>query len=176
MSDVRTLHSSKAEAARYAEPQQAAFALVTDVAAMPLVTAFNAGTPEYPDRSATLFVQVDALANTGGVHLSGPGLLQAVQLDATGVTPLSRTLDHVGPLCRSVNDAAILLDVLRGTTPRPEATPRADALTLGVLRGTWFERVDPAVASAPLVATLVDVTGLIIYFTIAFHILHGTLL
>ena len=37
-------------------------------------------------------------------------------------------------------------------------------------------RVDPAVASAPLVATLVDVTGLIIYFTIAFHILHGTLL
>ena len=37
-------------------------------------------------------------------------------------------------------------------------------------------RFDPAVASAPLVATLVDVTGLVIYFTIAFQILHGTLL
>jgi magnesium transporter len=35
---------------------------------------------------------------------------------------------------------------------------------------------DPAVASAPFVATLVDVTGLVIYFTIAFLILHGTLL
>ena len=35
---------------------------------------------------------------------------------------------------------------------------------------------DPAVASAPFVATLVDVTGLVIYFTIAYQILHGTLL
>jgi magnesium transporter len=36
--------------------------------------------------------------------------------------------------------------------------------------------LDPAVASAPFVATLVDVTGLIIYFTVAFLILQGTLL
>jgi magnesium transporter len=35
---------------------------------------------------------------------------------------------------------------------------------------------DPAVASAPFVATLVDVTGLVIYFSVAFVILHGTLL
>ena len=35
---------------------------------------------------------------------------------------------------------------------------------------------DPAVSSAPFIATLVDVTGLIIYFTIAFLILKGTLL
>jgi magnesium transporter len=31
-------------------------------------------------------------------------------------------------------------------------------------------------ASAPLVATLVDVTGLVIYFTVALAILRGTLL
>ena len=37
-------------------------------------------------------------------------------------------------------------------------------------------RFDPAVVSAPLVATLVDVTGLVIYFTIAFQLLKGTLL
>ncbi len=36
--------------------------------------------------------------------------------------------------------------------------------------------LDPAVASAPFVATLVDVTGLVIYFTIALFILRGTLL
>jgi len=35
---------------------------------------------------------------------------------------------------------------------------------------------DPASASAPLVATLVDVTGLVIYFSIASVILHGALL
>ncbi|HEU4799122.1 MAG TPA: magnesium transporter [Gemmatimonadales bacterium] len=36
--------------------------------------------------------------------------------------------------------------------------------------------LDPATASAPFVATLVDVTGIIIYFTIASFFLHGTLL
>jgi magnesium transporter len=35
---------------------------------------------------------------------------------------------------------------------------------------------DPAASSAPFVATLVDVTGLIIYFTVAYVIMHGKLL
>jgi magnesium transporter len=37
-------------------------------------------------------------------------------------------------------------------------------------------KLDPATSSAPLVATLVDVTGLIIYFTFAAIILKGTIL
>lgn len=37
-------------------------------------------------------------------------------------------------------------------------------------------KLDPATSSAPLVATLVDVTGLVIYFSIAAIILKGTLL
>ena len=37
-------------------------------------------------------------------------------------------------------------------------------------------KLDPATASAPLVATLVDVTGLVIYFTVASTLLRGTLL
>lgn len=37
-------------------------------------------------------------------------------------------------------------------------------------------RFDPASASAPFVATLVDVTGLSIYFTVAYLVLRGTLL
>jgi magnesium transporter len=36
--------------------------------------------------------------------------------------------------------------------------------------------LDPAASSAPFVATLVDVTGLVIYFTIAAFVLKGTLL
>ena len=35
---------------------------------------------------------------------------------------------------------------------------------------------DPATSSAPFVATLVDVTGLVIYFSVALVVLRGTLL
>jgi magnesium transporter len=35
---------------------------------------------------------------------------------------------------------------------------------------------DPAASSTPFVATLVDVTGLLIYFSVAFLLLSGTLL
>ena len=42
-----------------------------------------------------------------------------------------------------------------------------------VLRKLGF---DPATSSAPFVATLVDVTGLVIYFGVAMVILRGTLL
>jgi magnesium transporter len=53
---------------------------------------------------------------------------------------------------------------------------------LGTLAGSMLPMllqrlgVDPASASAPFVATLVDVTGLIIYFTVASVLLAGTLL
>jgi len=52
----------------------------------------------------------------------------------------------------------------------------------GTLSGSMLPLVlkklgaDPAASSAPFVATLVDVTGLVIYFSVAFLILRGTLL
>jgi magnesium transporter len=52
----------------------------------------------------------------------------------------------------------------------------------GTLSGSMLPMIlkrlgaDPAVSSAPFVATLVDVTGLVIYFTVAFMLLSGTLL
>jgi magnesium transporter len=55
-------------------------------------------------------------------------------------------------------------------------------VTFGSLTGSMLPfllrrlRFDPASASAPFVATLVDVTGLVIYFSVAFLILRGTLL
>ena len=55
-------------------------------------------------------------------------------------------------------------------------------VTFGTLSGAMLpfllKRVgfDPASASAPFVATLVDVTGLVIYFSVAVVVLHGTLL
>ncbi|HEU4342039.1 MAG TPA: magnesium transporter [Candidatus Binatia bacterium] len=49
----------------------------------------------------------------------------------------------------------------------------AGSLLPFVLRALGF---DPASASAPFVATLVDVTGLVIYFSVAVIVLRGTLL
>lgn len=55
-------------------------------------------------------------------------------------------------------------------------------VTFGSLSGSMLPFIlkrigfDPASASAPFVATLVDVTGLVIYFGVAAVILHGTLL
>jgi magnesium transporter len=55
-------------------------------------------------------------------------------------------------------------------------------VTFGTLAGSMLPfllkrlGLDPAAASAPFVATLVDVTGLIIYFTMALLLLRGTLL
>ncbi len=55
-------------------------------------------------------------------------------------------------------------------------------VTFGSMAGSMLPFVlkrlgfDPASASAPFVATLVDVTGLIIYFTVASALLRGTLL
>ena len=55
-------------------------------------------------------------------------------------------------------------------------------VTFGSLTGSMLPFLlkrlgfDPASASAPFVATLVDVTGLVIYFTVALTVLRGTLL
>lgn len=55
-------------------------------------------------------------------------------------------------------------------------------VTFGSMSGSMLPfllqrlRLDPATASAPFVATLVDVTGLVIYFSVALLILSGTLL
>jgi magnesium transporter len=55
-------------------------------------------------------------------------------------------------------------------------------VTFGTMVGSMlpflFRRIgfDPASASAPFVATLVDVTGLVIYFTVALVVLHGVVL
>ena len=49
---------------------------------------------------------------------------------------------------------------------------------IGAMLPFFFRRIgfDPASASAPFVATLVDVTGLVIYFSVAATVLRGTLL
>jgi aspartyl-tRNA(Asn)/glutamyl-tRNA(Gln) amidotransferase subunit A len=73
-----------------------------------------------------------------------------------GVTSLSWSLDHVGPLTRTVADAAVCLNALAGHDPRDPGSadePVMDyttalgsgvkGLRLGVPRNYYFDRVDP---------------------------------
>jgi alpha-D-ribose 1-methylphosphonate 5-triphosphate synthase subunit PhnH len=53
--------------------EDAAYSVISDAARMPPLAGFAQGTPEYPDRSATLVVQVRELKSAGW-KLEGPGI------------------------------------------------------------------------------------------------------
>lgn len=76
-----------------------------------------------------------------------------------GCFPEAWTLDHVGPMARSVKDAAIMLDAISGHDPRDPgslnlpATTTADSLrsscegmTIGVVEEFYFSNVDDEIA------------------------------
>ncbi|NEV89643.1 amidase [Streptomyces tendae] len=78
-----------------------------------------------------------------------------------GVTSLSWSLDHVGPITRTVEDAALVLAALAGHDPRDPASLPAPAtryrppagtdltgLRVGVPRNYYFDHVDPEVETA----------------------------
>ncbi|KAG1374758.1 hypothetical protein G6F59_018383 [Rhizopus arrhizus] len=85
-----------------------------------------------------------------------------------GITDLNKTV-------KGFQESMASDQVLRGAA-------LVGLVTFGSLSGSMLPFIlkrlgfDPASASAPFVATLVDVTGLVIYFSIAAMILHGTLL
>ena len=70
------------------------------------------------------------------------------EIPVAGVVPLSTTMDHVGPLCRSVEDAGILFDVLRGGQAPTRQPRQIKGLRVGVLRGYFTTLLDPQVADA----------------------------
>jgi len=67
------------------EPDRARFAVAADPREMPGLEAFDAGSDEYPDRSATVIVQVESLEMGAGMRLSGPGIDGEARLDASGL-------------------------------------------------------------------------------------------
>jgi len=67
-------------------PQDAAFALGS-WPALGLLTAYPQGTPEYPDRSATLIVECPDLRNAG-TRLTGPGIETEAWLSLPDVAAL----------------------------------------------------------------------------------------
>ncbi|MCK0210098.1 phosphonate C-P lyase system protein PhnH [Starkeya koreensis] len=65
-----------------ADPAEARFALIAEPMAMPDFAVFAQGTPEYPDASATLIVQVEHFTG-GGLLLEGPGIEARASFGAT---------------------------------------------------------------------------------------------
>lgn len=71
------------------------------------------------------------------------------EVSCEGVVPLCRSLDHVGPLTRTVSDARLLLHVMRGDSGSsavrlPTSAP-LETITLGIPRGYFFDLVDDEV-------------------------------
>ena len=78
-----------------------------------------------------------------------------------GVIPMAWTLDHVGPMCKTVEDAALMLQAIAGydpldptsaNEPVPDYTRAIDMNTkrmrVGVARAPFFENLNPEVAKA----------------------------
>ena len=69
------------------------------------------------------------------------------EIPLDGVVPLSTSMDHVGPLCRSVEDAGIVYDALRGVPAGRRTAREMSGMKIGVLRGYFLAMLDPQVAS-----------------------------
>jgi Asp-tRNA(Asn)/Glu-tRNA(Gln) amidotransferase A subunit family amidase len=110
-----------------------------------------------------------ALGSDTGGSIRIPAALSGVvglkptygRISLRGAAPLSWTLDHAGPLTRSVEDAALLLKILAGYDPGDPASvsrPVDDyaaalagdirGLRVGVPREFFFEGLDPGVERA----------------------------
>jgi aspartyl-tRNA(Asn)/glutamyl-tRNA(Gln) amidotransferase subunit A len=67
------------------------------------------------------------------------------RLNKTGVYPLSRTLDDIGPIARTVEDCALADALLRGLTPLPLVPTPAKALRIVVPKNVVFDDAEPEV-------------------------------
>jgi len=75
-------------------------------------------------------------------------------LSMDGIVPLAESLDHAGPLARTVDDAATLFEEIRGEYPQRTSKTKASVLKgkrlskLGWPASYFFDLVDPEVQSA----------------------------
>lgn len=104
-------------------PDGAAFALVADAAACPRLAGFALGSDEYPDRSTTVVLAVDALSNRHGLVLRGPGIKNVAVL---GAAPLPQDFEQQVAANRTFFPRGI--DLVFVSTRGVAAMPRSTAL------------------------------------------------
>jgi aspartyl-tRNA(Asn)/glutamyl-tRNA(Gln) amidotransferase subunit A len=70
------------------------------------------------------------------------------ELPIDGIVPLSETFDHVGPICLSVEDTALLYGVMRGISdPAVPEAGEVRGLRFGIPRPYFFDLLDTEVAA-----------------------------
>jgi alpha-D-ribose 1-methylphosphonate 5-triphosphate synthase subunit PhnH len=67
------------------DPSRAAFALASDVGALPPFDRFALGTAEYPDRSTTIALAVPSLTGGSSLILRGPGIKDTRSISPAGL-------------------------------------------------------------------------------------------
>ena len=75
------------------------------------------------------------------------------EVSAEGVVPLAPSLDHVGPIARTVEDAAAVYRIIRDAGPDASTTgflpaPPPQQPRFGIPRRYFFDVIDPAVRAA----------------------------
>lgn len=69
-------------------------------------------------------------------------------VDRTGVQPLGLSLDHVGPLARTVGDLRIALDAMSDVAQRKPAPASIHAIRIGVPENFYFDVAAPEIKAA----------------------------
>lgn len=67
------------------EPAKAAFALAASAAELPRFDQFNLGTQEYPDRSTTIVLAIEALTGGAQLVIRGPGIKDHAHISPVGL-------------------------------------------------------------------------------------------
>lgn len=70
------------------------------------------------------------------------------RLSRRGVMPLGLTLDHVGPIARTVRDAATCFRAMAGQAPLPVASTGVAGMRIGVPSNFFFDRLAPEITSS----------------------------
>ncbi|HZP38710.1 MAG TPA: amidase [Methylomirabilota bacterium] len=112
---------------------------------------------------------VGALGSDTGGSIRGPAAFCGIaglkptygRVSRAGVVTLSWTLDHTGPMARSAEDCAFMLQALAGHDPADPASARepvpdylagleggVGGLRVGVVRDYFFEQVEPETVAA----------------------------
>lgn len=100
-------------------PESAAFGLILDGQELPDLGQFHPGDLEYPDRSATLIIQVKAMNVGRGIPLSGPGIKGETRLHVDGLNP-----DFWRSLQRNGRRFPLGFDVILATQTEIVSLPR----------------------------------------------------
>ena len=108
------------------DPESAAFAFISAPQELPPFDRFNMGTPEYPDRSTTIVLQVASFQQGPSFVLTGPGIPHERRIQVASLPD-----DMAGRLAANRRLFPCGIDLLLATETEVMALPRSVRLVSG---------------------------------------------